>query len=53
MNLLGETLRVQGRVTGKYVQGEDHLIEADLWCETEGQGVTTPCKATILLPARQ
>jgi acyl dehydratase len=52
MNLLGETMRVKGRVTGKYVQGEDHLIEADLWCETEGQGVTTPCKATILLPAR-
>ena len=52
MNLLGDTMTVRGKVTDKYVQNGDHYIEADVWCETDREGVTTPCKATIMLPSR-
>jgi len=52
MNLLGDTLMVKGEVTDKYVQNGDHCVEADVWCETDREGVTTPCKATLILPSR-
>jgi len=52
MNLLGDTMTVKGKVTGKYLREGKHYVEADLWCETDGQGITTPCKATLLLPSR-
>ena len=52
MNLLGDTMTVRGKVTGKYVQNGDHYVEADVWCETDREGVTTPCKATVILPSR-
>lgn len=53
MNFLGETLHVRGRVTHKYIQNNDHVVEADVWCETDGQGVTTPCTATVVLPSKK
>lgn len=52
MNLLGDTMTVKGKVTDKYVQNGDHYVEADVWCETDREGVTTPCKATLILPSR-
>jgi acyl dehydratase len=52
MNYLGDTMSVKGKVTDKYVQGGRNYIETDVWCETERQGITTPCKATIMLPGR-
>ena len=52
MNLLGETMTVKGTVTDKYVNDKEHYVEADVWCETDMQGTTTPCKATVILPAR-
>lgn len=52
MNLYGDTMTVKGKVTGKRIEDGEHLVEADVWCETEGQGVTTPCKATIVLPVK-
>jgi len=52
MNLLGDTMTVKGKVTDKYVQNGDHYVEADVWCETDREGVTTPCKAILILPSR-
>lgn len=52
MNLLGDTMTVNGKVTDKYVRDEEHYVEAEVWCETDTQGVTTPCKATMVLPSR-
>jgi len=52
MNLLGDIMTVKGEVTDKYVQGGEHYVEADVWCETDRQGVTTPCKTTLVLPSR-
>jgi acyl dehydratase len=53
MNLLGETMHVKGTVTKKYIVEEDHVVEADVWCETDGQGITTPCTATVILPTKK
>ena len=52
MNLLGDTMTVNGKVTDKYIRDGEHYVEADVWCETDSQGVTTPCKATLILPSR-
>ncbi|MCP4682743.1 MAG: hypothetical protein GY864_10455 [Desulfobacterales bacterium] len=52
MNLYGDTMSVKGKVTGKRIENKEHYIEADVWCETDRQGITTPCKATIILPTR-
>jgi acyl dehydratase len=52
MNLLGDTMTVKGKVTDKYRRDGKNFVEADLWCETDTQGVTTPCKATLVLPSR-
>lgn len=52
MNLLGDTMTVKGKVTDKRIENGEHYVEADVWCETDRQGVTTPCKATVVLPAK-
>ncbi len=53
MNLLGDKMTVKGKVTDKYVRDGSSYVEADVWCETDKQGVTTPCKATFTLPSRK
>lgn len=52
MNLLGDTMTVKGVVTDKRVEDGEHLVDADVWCETTGQGITSPCKATVSLPTK-
>lgn len=52
MNFLGDTMAVKGKVTDKYVRNGEHFIEVNVWCETDSQGITTPCTATIMLPCR-
>ena len=52
MNLLGDTMTVKGKVTDKYIREGLHYVDADVWCETDTQGVTTPCKASLILPAK-
>ena len=53
MNLFGDTMTVKGKVTDKYVKEKDHFVEADVWCETDLMGITSPCKATIRLPVKK
>jgi len=51
MNLAGQVMTVSGKVTNKYVDGNEHFVEADVWTST-GDQVNTPCKAKVVLPAR-
>ena len=53
MNHLGDTVTFNGRVSGKHVDGDNYLVELDVWAESENQGITTPCKATVILPQRR
>ena len=47
-----ETWQCKGKVTKKYAEGGEHLVDCDIWVEN-GQGqVTTPGKATVILPSK-
>lgn len=48
----GETWWCKGKVTNKYVEGDEHYIDCDIWVENGKGEVTTPGKATVALPSR-
>ena len=48
----GETWQCKGTITKKHVEGGEHLVDCNIWVENgEGQ-ITTPGKATVVLPSR-
>ncbi len=48
----GETWEVSGRITRKYIEGNDHLVDCEVRL-VNGQGeITTTGKATVIFPAR-
>jgi acyl dehydratase len=51
-NLLGDTIRVTGRVTKKYEADGEALLDLDLGIENDRDGVATPGSATVMLPRR-
>lgn len=52
MNMLYDTMTMKGKVTRKYTEGSNHLVDADVWIENDKQGVTTPATCTVILPVR-
>jgi acyl dehydratase len=52
MNGTGDVMSLKGKVTNKYVEGEDYLVECELWAENQAEGVTTPSYALVTLPSR-
>lgn len=48
----GETWQCKGKVTKKYVEGDKHCVDCDIWVENGKGEATTPGKATVALPAR-
>ena len=52
MNIPGDTMTFQGKVSKKFIQDGEHLVECELWAENEREGVTTPSFALVSLPAR-
>ncbi|MFC2041053.1 MaoC/PaaZ C-terminal domain-containing protein [Chloroflexota bacterium] len=48
----GETWQCKGKVSKKYVEGDEHYIDCDIWVENGKGEVTTPGKATAILPSR-
>ncbi len=48
----GETWEVRGKVTRKYVDGAENLVDCDIWVENGEGEKTTPGTATVILPAR-
>ena len=53
MNYPGETLACKGEVKKKYTEGEEHLVECNLWVENEKGERTISSRATIVLPSRE
>lgn len=48
----GETWWCKGKVTNKYVEDDQHIVECEIWVEN-GQGEkTVPGSATVVLPGR-
>jgi acyl dehydratase len=52
MNIPGDTMTFQGKVSKKFVEDDEHLVECELWAENEREGVTTPSYALVSLPTR-
>ena len=48
----GETWMCKGKVTKKYVEGDARCIDCNIWIENGKGEITTPGKATVILPAR-
>ena len=49
----GETWQCKGKVTKKYLDGNDHLVDCDIKLENGKGEVTTSGKATVILPVKQ
>ena len=45
-------LTCRGKVTKKYVEGDEHLIECELWIDNANGERTTEGAATIILPSK-
>ena len=48
----GEIWQCKGKVTKKYVEGGECLVGCDIWVENGKGEVTTPGKATVILPSK-
>ena len=47
-----EDLICKGKVAQKYIDGDDHIIECEIWTENPKGEKTTPGTATVVLPSR-
>lgn len=47
----GETWWCKGRVTNKYIDGEQHVVECEIWVENGKGEKTTQGAATVILPS--
>ena len=48
----GDTWWCKGKVTRKYTEGDERLVDCDIRIENEKGEVTTPGSATVVLPSR-
>lgn len=48
----GETWWCKGKVTKKYVQGDKHFVECEIWLENGKAEKTTQGSALVILPSR-
>jgi hypothetical protein len=48
----GDTNWCKGKVSRKWVDGEDHFVECEIWSENQYGEVTTEGKAMVVLPSR-
>ena len=42
----------KGKVTKKYIEADEHLLDCDIWVESQ-RGVYTPGRATVALPSKK
>jgi hypothetical protein len=49
----GESWWCKGRVTRKYVQNGEHIVECDVWVEDGGGRRTTQGRAIAALPSKE
>ena len=52
INQLGDTTWLKGKVAGKELEGGEHLVEIECWCENQLGAVTARGHATVVLPSR-
>ena len=52
MDFPGEQLTCKGRVTRKYIEDGEHLVECEIWTENPRGERTAPGSAVVSLPSR-
>ena len=52
MDVPGEPITAKGTVTRKYQEGDQSLVDCDIWLENPRGEKTTPGSATVALPSR-
>lgn len=52
MDLAGEQMTCKGRVTRKYIENGEHLVECEIWTENPRGEKTAPGSAIVSLPSR-
>ena len=52
MPILGDVLCQKGKVTKKYVEGDEHLVDLEVRCENLDGLLMAPGSATVRLPSR-
>jgi len=52
-NIVGDLTRCHGVVTGKHLDGSQHLVDCDVWTENQRGERTALGTATVVLPSRQ
>lgn len=52
LNLKNDVLTCRGKITRKYVENGEHLVDLDLMVENQKGENVTPGTATVALPAR-
>jgi acyl dehydratase len=53
LNFRDDVLTARGRITRKYVDHGDHLVDLEVWVENQKGENTCPGVATVRLPTRQ
>ena len=48
----GETWQCKGKVTKKYAEDGEHYVDCNIWVENGKGEITTPGKATVVLPSK-
>lgn len=52
MDQPGARITCRGKVTKKFIDGKDHVVECEIWLENAKGEKTTPGSATVILPSR-
>jgi acyl dehydratase len=52
MDYPNQDITCRGVVTKKYLEGDDHFVELDIWTENPQGQKTTPGTAKVVLPSR-
>ena len=52
MDQPGSKVICRGKVSKKYHDGHNHLVDCEIWLENDKGEKTTPGSATVVLPAR-
>ena len=48
----GDTITCKGKVVKKYVEGDEHCVECEIWAENSKGEKTTPGTAVVVLPSK-
>ena len=52
MDMVGEPITCKGQVMRTYIEGDEHLVECEIWTETPAGKKTAPGSAVVRLPSR-